>query len=686
MIPTGLHMQQQIDRRSATLPLDEDHEEHDPAVFEQEEETFFQRYLLLGATALTGVALLLGWSLARLDVIGSNAEIAFYVLAYIAGGAYAARESVIALWNRSIEIDLLMVTAALGAAIIGHWVEGGILLFLFSLGNALEHYALGRTTRAVRALMELSPDEALVLRDGQEERVPVGKLQIGDTIVVKPGERIAADGDVMSGSSAIDQSPITGESMPVGKEPGEPVFAGTINGLGALEVRVSRLAHESTLAKIIKVVQEAQSQKSATQRFTDRFEGRYAFGVIAGSALYLALLTFLGGFEFSDAFYRSMILLVVASPCALVISTPASTLSGLANGARQGVLIKGALYLETLGTVNVVAFDKTGTLTIGKPKVTDVLPLQSVSKEDVLRLAASAERTSEHPLAQAVVNAAVEQGLELQDSSDLQAITGQGIRAQVEHETVLIGNDKLFEAHGLRLDAHARSVADGLRDSGKTTMYVGVTHGDNEVRILGVIGIADSVRPVARLVIEQLHELGVEKTILLTGDNERSAAAIAQQTGITDYRAGLLPEDKLRIIEDLRREHGSVAMVGDGVNDAPALATADIGVAMGGAGSDVALETSDIVLMADDLTKLPYAVELSRKTRRIIRQNLTFALSVIVILVIGTIVGVTTLPLGVIGHEGSTIIVVANGLRLLRGVSTAVDPPTSITQFAPATD
>ena len=659
----------------------------DRQIHEADAESFFDRYSLLLATALTGVALLLGWSLARLDVIGGNAEIAFYVLAYIAGGTYAARESVVALWNRSVEIDLLMVTAALGAAVIGHWLEGGILLFLFSLGNALEHYAMGRTTRAVRALMELSPDEATVLRNGQEERIPVGQLQINDIIIVRPGERVSADGDVVSGRSAIDQAPITGESMPVEKEPGDGVFAGTINGLGALEVKVSRLAHESTLAKIIKVVQEAQSQKSATQRFTDRFEGHYAVGVIVGSALYLLVLTLFAGFEFSDAFYRSMILLVAASPCALVISTPASTLSGLANGARQGILVKGAIHLENLGSVKAIAFDKTGTLTVGKPNVTDVIPFDDTDPDGLLALAASAERTSEHPLAQAVVNAAIVRSLELHSSSDLQAIAGQGIRAMVGNDTILIGNETLFENHGLDVPEAARSSADRLRQDGKTTMYVGSATPAGEVSLHGVLAVSDTVRPAAPLVIEQLHQLGIRETVLLTGDNERAALAIAHQTGITDVRAGLLPEDKLRAIEDLRREYGSIAMVGDGVNDAPALATADIGIAMGAAGSDVALETSDVVLIADDLTKLPYAISLSRKTRRIIRQNLGFALSIIAILVTGTLLGMTTLSLGVVGHEGSTIIVVANGLRLLRGVpALTASQPAPSRQFAPAGD
>jgi Cd2+/Zn2+-exporting ATPase len=567
-----------------------------------------------------------------------------------------------------------MVTAAIGAATIGHWEEGAILLFLFSLGNALEHYAMGRTTRAVRALMELSPDEALVVRDGREQRLHVRELRLGDVVIVKPGERIAADGDILSGESAIDQSPITGESMPVNKTIGEPVFAGTINGRGALRISVTRLAHESTLAKIIKIVQEAQADKSTTQRFTDRFEGAYAIGVISASVLYLAALTLIGGFSFEDAFYRSMILLVVASPCALVISTPASTLSALANAARNGVLVKGAAHLENLGSVKVVAFDKTGTLTVGRPRLTDIVPLAGVTEAELLAVAATAERSSEHPLAQAVVNGARQRGVEPGEAGALEAVTGQGIVVKEHERTVFVGNEALFAGYGITLAPTARETADRLREDGKTIMYVGVREPAGDTATWGVLAVADTVRPVARQVVARLKELGIEHTVMLTGDNERAAHAIGRLTGVDEIHAGLLPEEKLTVIEDLGRRYGSVIMVGDGVNDAPALAAATIGVAMGAAGTDVALETADVVLMSDDLTKLPYAIELSRKARRIIRQNLGFALSVIAVLVSGTLLGLTSLPLGVIGHEGSTIVVVGNGLRLLRGVRKQPQP------------
>lgn len=641
-----------------------------------DEESLFERYALLGSAIATGVLLVLGVVLGRAGLVGAEVETAIWVAAYIAGGTFATKEALVALWDRSVEIDLLMVTAAIGAATIGHWEEGAILLFLFSLGNALEHYAMGRTTRAVRALMELSPDQALVVRDGHEELLHVRELRLSDVVIVKPGERIAADGDILSGESAIDQSPITGESMPVNKGIGEPVFAGTINGRGALRVSVTRLAHESTLAKIIRIVQEAQADKSVTQRFTDRFEGTYAIGVISAAVLYLAVLTLVGGLDFDDAFYRSMILLVVASPCALVISTPASTLSALANAARNGVLVKGAAHLENLGAVKVVAFDKTGTLTVGRPRLTDIVPMARVSETELLQLAATAERSSEHPLAQAVVNGARQRGVEPGAAGNLEAVTGQGIEATVGERTVLIGNETLFVAYGVELDADAGKTAERLRADGKTIMYVAERAPDGATRTLGVLAVADAVRPVARQVLAQLKELGVIRTVMLTGDNERAAQAISRLTGIDEIHAGLLPEEKLAVVAELDQRYGSVIMVGDGVNDAPALAAATIGVAMGAAGTDVALETADVVLMSDDLTRLPYAIELSRKARRIIRQNLGFALAVIVVLVGGTLVGLTSLPLGVIGHEGSTIIVVANGLRLLRGVRVPALPMT----------
>jgi Cd2+/Zn2+-exporting ATPase len=523
--------------------------------------------------------------------------------------------------------------------------------------------------------MDMRPDEALVLRDGVERVVLVEDLVLDDTVIVRPGERIPADGDVIVGESEVDQSAITGESMPVRRRPGDGVFAGTINGRGVLHLRVTRLASESVLAKIIDIVDQAQAAKSSTQRFTDRFEGLYAGGVITVAALYAVVLASVRGLDPSDAFYQAMILLVVASPCALVISTPASTLSALANAARNGILFKGAAHLEDLGIAKVIAFDKTGTLTAGRPRLTDVVPISNISPGDLLALTASVERHSEHSLATAIVAAARDRQLPLADATQVEAVIGRGIQAIVGGDLVLIGTDLLFADRGQPVGEHVTSVLNAFRDDGKSTMVVGRVRSE-AIEILGILAVADTVRPVARAAIEQLHALGIQRTLMLTGDNERAAHAIARQAGISDARSELMPAMKLDAIEELKQQHGIVVMVGDGVNDAPALATASIGVAMGAAGTDVALETADVVLMADDLTRLPYAVALSRRTRRIIRHNLTFALTVIAVLVTGTLLGVTTLPLGVVGHEGSTIVVVLNGLRLLGGIprSTTTGP------------
>jgi Zn2+/Cd2+-exporting ATPase len=628
-----------------------------------DEQSWLRQHSLMIATVLTGIFLVLGWGLGMLDLISDRTQLVFYVLTYLFGGTYAAYQAIKELLQKHVDIDLLMVTAAIGAATIGGWAEGGILLFLFSLGNALEHYALGRTHRAVRALMELSPDEATVLRDGEEVQVPVEQLAPGDIVITRPGERVPVDGTVRYGSSAIDESAITGESIGVEKGVGDAVFAGTVNGNGYLRIRVDRPSTETTLSKIIRIVEEARGQQSRAQRFTDRFEGPYAIGVIAASALLVIVPVLLMGREFDDMFYRAMTLLVVASPCALIISTPASILSALANAARMNVLFKGAVHLENTGVVDVVAFDKTGTLTEGKPRVTNIVTEPGISEHQLLRYAAAVERMSEHPLADAIVGYADKSDVPAVpdgETVDLEAVTGRGIRATVEGTPVRIGNEAMLEYDGILLPDGIHQQANTLRAGGKTVMYVATD------RVLGVIAVADVIRPDAPAVVQALKRLGIARTMILTGDNELAAQAIAREVGIDDWRAGLLPEQKLDVIKELEEAGHTVAMVGDGVNDAPALATATVGVAMGAAGTDVALETADVVLMADDLKRLPYAIELSRRARKTIRQNIAFALTVIVVLVIFTLAGQVPLPVGVIGHEGSTIIVVLNGLRLLR--------------------
>ncbi len=623
---------------------------------------WWQQHGLLLATAATGLLLVSAWSSERAG-LPPWVSLVLYLATYVAGGAYATYRAAQALLQLTVDIDLLMILAAAGAAVLGAWPEGGILLFLFSLGNALEHYALGRTHRAIRSLIALRPDTALVVRDGVEHIVPVEELLPGDEVIVRPGERIPVDGTVVAGDSSVDQSAITGESLPVHKRAGDPVFSGTLNTTGLLRVRVDRPVHESTLARIIQIVEEARQQKSRAQRFAESFQGKYAVGVIAFSFLAF-LLPVLAGADPGASFYRAMTLLVAASPCALVISTPASILSALANAARNGVLFKGALQLEQIGVVDAVVFDKTGTLTVGKPRVTELVPAEGVDPAEVLRFVAPVEYRSEHPLGLAVVAYAQAQGVFDPQSAEvvtaLTAIPGRGVRAELGGSTVLVGNEALLTEHGVVVPGTLQAAAAELRERARTAVYAAV-----DGRVLGVIGIADVVRPVAREVVAELRRLGVRRLVMLTGDNERAARAIAREVGLEEWRADLLPEDKVAVVRELQAAGYRVAMVGDGVNDAPALAAADVGVAMGAAGTDVALETADVVLMSDDLTKLPYALALSRAARRVIVQNLTIALGVIVVLVGSILLRGVPLPIAVVGHEGSTIVVVLNGLRLL---------------------
>ncbi|MFZ5474285.1 MAG: heavy metal translocating P-type ATPase, partial [Pseudomonadota bacterium] len=536
------------------------------------------------------------------------------------------------------------------------WEEGALLLFLFSLGHALEHLAMDRARRAIEALAELAPKTALVQRDGAEIEVRVEELLRGDRVIVKPGSRIPADGRVVSGESAVDQAPLTGESMPVDKRLDDPVFAGTVNGEGALTIEVTKLARESTLARMVEMVAEAQTQKSPTQRFTDRFERIFVPGVLIGAGL-LIVLPPLFGFPFAESFYRAMAVLVAASPCALAIATPSAVLSGIARAARGGVLIKGGAHLENLGTLTAIAFDKTGTLTVGKPQVTDVVAV-SGSEDDLLKLAAAVESRSAHPLAQAVVVEVKRRGLTWNEAGEVEAVTGKGLRAKFDGKKIAIGNARLFE--GEAIPDVVRQHADRLQAEGKTIMLI-----QADGQFLGVIALADTPRGGVREVLARLHRIGIRKTIMLTGDNERVGRAIADAVGLDEVKAGLLPQDKVTAMEELAQRYGQAAMVGDGVNDAPAMARATVGIAMGGAGTDVALETADVALMADDLSKLPFAVALSRASRRIIRQNLWVSLGVVALLIPATLFGWAGIGVAVAIHEGSTIVVVVNALRLL---------------------
>ncbi|MBN8475732.1 heavy metal translocating P-type ATPase [Sulfuritalea sp.] len=622
---------------------------------EGHEAGWFAEHRELIFSCVAGLLLLAGWLAGRADAPRSLA-LGLLLGAYGAGGFYTLRDAWQSLRSRRFDIDTLMIVAAAGAAALGAWEEGALLLFLFSLGHALEHMAMDRARKAIEALAELAPKTASVQRDGVEIEVRVEELQRGDRVIVKPGQRIPADGQVATGNSAVDQSPVTGESMPVDKQAGDKVFAATVNGEGALIVEVTKLARESTLARMMDLVAEAQTQKSPTQRFTDRFERVFVPVVLVGVGL-LIVLPPLFGFPFAESFYRAMAVLVAASPCALAIATPSAVLSGIARAARGGVLIKGGAHLENLGVLTAIAFDKTGTLTVGKPRVTDVVAINA-DEAGLLTVAAAVESRSAHPLAQAVVAEAKRRGLIWSEAGEVEAVTGKGLRAEVDGKEIAIGNAKLFD--GESIPEAIRQHTERLQTEGKSTMLI-----QADGQFLGVVGLADTPRDGVKQVLERLQRIGVSKTIMLTGDNERVGRAIADAVGLDEVKAGLLPEDKVKAMEELTERYAQVAMIGDGVNDAPAMARATVGIAMGGAGTDVALETADVALMADDLSKLPFAVALSRASRRIIRQNLWVSLGVVALLIPATLFGWAGIGLAVLVHEGSTLVVVINALRLL---------------------
>lgn len=612
--------------------------------------------------AVGGIFLLLGWVGQQFLGLPDSAALILFLLSYVASAYDITHHAVPALLRGKFDTDVLMLAAALGAAFLGAWAEGAFLLFLFGLGHAGEHYALDRARNAISALGGLMPKTAQVRRGDQIVEESVDQLSIGDMVVVRPGDRIPVDGEISLGESTVDQSPITGESVPVQKRVGDEVFTGTINQDSALEVKITRLAKDNTLSRVMKMVAEAQGQQSPTQQFTDRFAARFVPIVLILVVLVAIVPPIAGWMPFSDSFYRAMLLLVAASPCALAIGTPATVLAGIAQAARNGVLIKGGVHLENLGRLNAIAFDKTGTLTKGKFQVTDVIPFNGSQPEEVLRLAGAVEQQSNHPLALAIVQAAQGQNLTLPVANGLENIPGRGVRSQVEGQPVWIGSLKLFEENdGKIVDETIRQTVARLEKTGRTTMTV-----SRNGTFIGVLGLSDVARPGVTEMLKQLRNLGVKHLIMLTGDNPTVAQQIAQEIGVTDVEAELMPEDKLSTILRLKKEYGAVAMIGDGVNDAPALATSTVGIAMGGAGTAVALETADVALMADDLGKLPFAVGLSRTSRKIIQQNLAFSLGVITLLIITSVLGLVQLSWTVIAHEGSTILVVMNALRLLR--------------------
>jgi Cd2+/Zn2+-exporting ATPase len=631
------------------------------------------------AAAMMGCLLfaVAGWAAG----IGTPLSTFFYVLAYGCGGAFGLRASIQSLKEWTIDVDLLMVLAALGAAYVGAPFEGATLLFLFSLSHVLQEFAIDRTRKAINSLMKLRPEKALTRRGGHTVCLPVEELLIGDIVLVRPGEAIPLDSEIVEGSSAVDQSSVTGESMPVHKQVGDTVFAGTLNQSGGLEIRVIKLAKDSTIEKLIRMVEEAQSEKAETQRFLDRAEQWYACGVIAftlslifgPTALPHLFPGFIEHLPFDQIFYRAMTVMVVASPCALIISTPASILSAIGGAARRGVLFKGGAYLERAAAVKVVAFDKTGTLTEGQPHITDTVvngvaaPFGETPESgalELLRLAAAVEAKSEHPLACAMVDEAGRRGLELPNCTGFQSVSGHGAHGVVNGRSIVVGSPRYFKDLSIRHCGQTVRAMETLQGKGKTCVLVGELDAAGSGAILGALAVADILRANAAWVVAHLKELGIERVVMLTGDNHLVASAIGEQAGVDAVYADLLPEDKVRVIKELK-QIGPVAMIGDGVNDAPALALADVGIAMGAAGTDVAMETADVVLMSNDLHNVPFAISLARAARRVIWQNLTFALAVIVVLMISALGFSLRLPLGVIGHEGSTVLVCLNGLRLL---------------------
>lgn len=584
-----------------------------------------------------------------------------FLICYLSGGYFGVIAGFQSLRKGVVDVDLLMVLAALGAAWVGAPFEGGMLLFLFALSNVLQERALDKSRQAIQALMRLRPDTVKVRRDGSWENVAVEDVRPGDVIRVNPGDSIALDGELIRGESAVDESTLTGEALPVRKEVGSLLFAGTLNTSSSLEMRVTRPASDSTLARIVRMVEEAQSQKASTQRFLEKAEQRYALFVILGT-LALILIPWLAfDADFEANFYRAMTVMVVASPCALIISTPAAFLSAIGGAARRGLLFKGGVHLERMAKVDIVAFDKTGTLTLGKPNVVCVRNAPGLHGDELLALAAGLEEHTNHPLAKAVIEAAERRGIAPAPADGVETVAGQGLRGNVKNRNLLLGSPAFLEERGLSLPP---DVAE-LRAEGQTVVMLAERNADETLRYLGMLGIADEIRSDARETLCRLKRLGVKKIAMLTGDHPETARRVAEATGVDLVYADLKPEDKLRVVQELALS-GRVAMIGDGVNDAPALASAHVGIAMGAAGTDVAMETADVVLMSETLSRLPEAFALGKRTRRVVIQNLVFAMGIIVILGLVALFRGIPLPLGVIAHEGSTVLVCLNGLRLLR--------------------
>lgn len=587
-----------------------------------------------------------------------------FMAAIVIGGYSLFKVGFQNLLRLDFDMKTLMTVAIIGAALIGEWAEGAVVVILFAISEALERYSMDRARQSIRSLMEIAPNEALVRRNGHEMVVPVEDVQVGDIMIVKPGQKIAMDGVVVRGTSAVNQAAITGESVPVAKTAGDDVFAGTLNEEGLLEVRVTKRAEDTTIAKIIHLVEEAQAERAPAQAFVDRFAKYYTPVIMVIAALVAIVPPMFFGADWGTWVYQGLAVLVVGCPCALVVSTPISIVSAIGSAARKGVLIKGGIYLEEMGTLKAIAFDKTGTLTKGVPVVTDFkLLARDLSEEEALAMIAALELRSQHPLASAIVRKAEERGVPFERMAveDFVSLTGKGIQGVIAGTAYYVGNPKLFEELSGALDGPLAAEVAALQQEGKTVMLFGT-----EREVLAVLAVADEVRETGKEVIQKLHDLGIEKTIMLTGDNEATARAIAAQVGVTEVRSELMPQDKLAVIKELRAKYGKVGMVGDGVNDAPALAASTVGIAMGGAGTDTAIETADIALMGDDLSKLPFTVRLSRKALNIIKANIAFAIGIKVAALLLVVPGWLTLWIAIMSDMGATLLVSLNSMRLLR--------------------
>ncbi len=612
---------------------------------------------------ISGIFLILAWMTSFLQspplfVYG------LYALTIAIGGYATAKKGWRGLLRFNFDMNTLMLVAVSGAVLIGEWSEAAVISFLFAVSELLENYSMDKARNAIRSLMKISPKKAVIIREGRELELAVEEIEAGDTMLVKPGEKIAMDGVVIEGESSVNQAAITGESIPVEKQKNDEVFAGTLNQYGFLKIKVTRTVEDNTLTKIIHLVEEAQSERAPSQAFVDRFAKYYTpvVMVLALSIILIPPLFFGGGWH--DWIYRGLALLVVACPCALVVSTPVAIVSAIGSAARQGVLVKGGIYLEELGKAKVIAFDKTGTLTSGEPRVIDILPLQQPedeqSRKKILALVAALESKSEHPLARAIVNRARHDDVEAPEAEQFESITGQGVRGRINGELYLVGSPEMIRKE-IQIPPEQEQRIKQWQNEGKTVIGLA-----GKLEVMGWISIADSIRPQATSVIHKLKSLSVKKVVMLTGDNHRTADAIAQGSGIDEVYSELMPQDKLQRVHELNNRYGTTAMVGDGINDAPALAVSSVGIAMGGAGTDTAMETADVVIMGDDLTKIPYALKLSRATLRVIKQNITFSLAVKILAVLAVFPGWLTLWLAILADMGATILVTVNGIRLLR--------------------